>query len=694
MAEQLFANNATTTIRGSLSTSATTIFVNDSTGFPSPTGGDWFVATLDGGGNYFEIVKVTAVNGIAWTVERAQEGTTAKLWQPGSRIECRVTAGSLEGLRSSNYINVKTFGAVGNGVVDDSIAIQAAMDVASVITKKLYFPPGTYKTTQGIVHRHGVEVFGAGMDSTTVINQATTLNFAFATCWHAGTYGPGNSSQGTPKHQPGFQFNAAVLGANSVTLTVAANAANYAVGDLVSIEGSTLNANTLNTPNEMFIVTAVNVGTGVVTFDAPLKSAYPTGAATLMLRKLNTGIPSTTSMVAMIPGLTAYALDTASLSDITIQSTNSGFTAVNLSTFNCIFTRVRAIGYNAFAGNPCARTTFLDCEGLHTNTPFEVAYLSHDTIVQRSRFVKTSPSTNPSAGAGVWVNNGEGAKYITFVDVDVVDDDPANTGLHPAVEINGEGNKWIRGTVYCTRPVDSIQCGSRTLVEGTVILKSGGHGIVPGGTDAIIDDNKVYNTPVGKNAIFIPPAAVGTLIIGNVLGQGTRAAADSVNDTATARNNTKSNNRTFYTKDRSFTTFPNTLTGTTTETTRQTLSYAAGTLDLGHMFDIDYSGEATGGSNKTIRIKLDGVTEITLPTITTGAWNLRGRIGISQGSQTWFYSLFADIGGVTTPLVGTFNNNFATSTSLSLTQQLANAGDSLITYLCEFKFISENATLS
>ena len=95
MANQLFANNATTTTRGATSTTATTIVVNSSSGFPNPTAGDFIVATLDGGGNSFEIVKVTAVVGNNWTVIRAQEGTTAQIWQPNSRIECRITAGTL-----------------------------------------------------------------------------------------------------------------------------------------------------------------------------------------------------------------------------------------------------------------------------------------------------------------------------------------------------------------------------------------------------------------------------------------------------------------------------------------------------------------------------------------------------------------------------------------------------------------------
>ena len=159
MAEQIYANNATTTIRGSLSTSATTIVVNDSTGFPSPTGGDWFVATLDGGGNYFEVVKVTAVSGTTWTVQRAQEGTVAKLWQPNSRIECRVTKGILESLRDGGLVvNVKSFGAKGDGVTDDTAAIQAALDA----NLSVYFPPSSvgYKLTVPVNLRSGHRITG------------------------------------------------------------------------------------------------------------------------------------------------------------------------------------------------------------------------------------------------------------------------------------------------------------------------------------------------------------------------------------------------------------------------------------------------------------------------------------------------------------------------------------------------------
>lgn len=596
---------------------------------------------------------------------------------------------------SGGIVNGAWFGV--SAASADNIAAMTAAASAAVLygLNKLELPAGTLTIKQGFVHLHGLHVFGAGKDKTIVRCAPDSANYATATCWHMGTYGPGNASQGTPKHETGYTFSAAVIGADSVTLTTPSEAGNFAVGDLASIEGSTLNANTLNTPNEMAIVVSANAGTGVVKFDAGLLSDYPTGAATLKIRKLNTGAPSTTSMVAANPGLTAYALRGGRLSDLTLTATVDGYSALNLSCFDCDFERVNCIGYNSIAGNPAARNRFIECQGLFLNAGFEPAYLSHNTFLKLCRFVRTAAAPIPGNAVGLWVNNGEGAKYITFEDVTIIDDDPAATSAHGVVEINGEGNKFIRGTIYSTRATESIQCGSGALVDGTTILKSGGNGILPAGTGATIINCRIFNTPAGKNAILLPTSAVRNLIANNDIGRGTKVAADSINDTATAKNNIRRDNRTFYTKDRSYTTFPNTLTGTLTETTRASLAYAAGTVDVGHYFDVQLSGICAGaGGTKTIKLKADAVTAVTLTLPATGAFDLRGRIGCSQGSQTWFYDLIANVGGVATPFVGTFNDNIAASTGVSITEQLSNTGDSITTYMCEIRAVNESASLS
>jgi len=100
---QVFKNNAYSSLAAELSASGT--LANLATGqgvrFPAPTGGDHFLATLillDGNGaeTAWEIVKCTARATDGLTIERAQEGTTARIWPAGSRIEVRTTAGTLD----------------------------------------------------------------------------------------------------------------------------------------------------------------------------------------------------------------------------------------------------------------------------------------------------------------------------------------------------------------------------------------------------------------------------------------------------------------------------------------------------------------------------------------------------------------------------------------------------------------------
>lgn len=92
-----FANNATAAISANIGTAATSITVGTGQGgvFPTLNGaGEYFFATIYDASQY-EIVKVTNRSGDTLTVERAQEGTTAKSFLSGDSIEIRVTAQGL-----------------------------------------------------------------------------------------------------------------------------------------------------------------------------------------------------------------------------------------------------------------------------------------------------------------------------------------------------------------------------------------------------------------------------------------------------------------------------------------------------------------------------------------------------------------------------------------------------------------------
>lgn len=101
----LFANNALTRLAVGVAPSDTTLEVVAGAGalFPVPTYGEIFKLTVE---NFStgarEIMHVVDVTGDVFTVERAQEGTSAETFAADAStiVSCRLTAGTLEYLAS------------------------------------------------------------------------------------------------------------------------------------------------------------------------------------------------------------------------------------------------------------------------------------------------------------------------------------------------------------------------------------------------------------------------------------------------------------------------------------------------------------------------------------------------------------------------------------------------------------------
>lgn len=133
----LWSNNASSTVAGSITATATSVALAAGTGvkFPTPTGGDYFVATFydQATKTINEIVHVTARAGDVCTIVRGQEGTTAVAWSAADIFANLVTAGTL-----------RAFVQAGTGPADTSV-VYVGTDVSTtpnlIVATTIPVPP-------------------------------------------------------------------------------------------------------------------------------------------------------------------------------------------------------------------------------------------------------------------------------------------------------------------------------------------------------------------------------------------------------------------------------------------------------------------------------------------------------------------------------------------------------------------------
>lgn len=173
MAVPLFTNNATGTLAGGYSAVATAITLTAGQGskYPTPTGGDWFMATIVDPSNNIEIVKVTGRATDTMTVVRGQEGTTARILAAGEKFDLRITAGALVAIR-------------------DKIMQTADLADASVTTAKLANLSVTAaKMALGSIF--GIHLTPNAVDATQLAPAAAVGNLGFTPVQQGGGAGQG-----------------------------------------------------------------------------------------------------------------------------------------------------------------------------------------------------------------------------------------------------------------------------------------------------------------------------------------------------------------------------------------------------------------------------------------------------------------------------------------------------------------------
>jgi len=79
-------------------------------------------------------------------------------------------------------INVKSYGAKGDGVTDDTAAIQSALTAAAASKGIVFFPPGTYLVSATLTWPQYVDIIGSGLFNTTIktVNAITLVSASYA----------------------------------------------------------------------------------------------------------------------------------------------------------------------------------------------------------------------------------------------------------------------------------------------------------------------------------------------------------------------------------------------------------------------------------------------------------------------------------------------------------------------------------
>ncbi|REE57502.1 parallel beta-helix repeat protein [Paenibacillus taihuensis] len=119
----------------------------------------WNAATGSGSGDMLKSVYDTNNNGVvdqaaklqtARSITLAGSVTGSASFDGSSNITINTTGSSGSGANLLvNWVNVKNFGALGNGVADDTVAINAAMSSLPASGGTVYIPEGTYMINAG-----------------------------------------------------------------------------------------------------------------------------------------------------------------------------------------------------------------------------------------------------------------------------------------------------------------------------------------------------------------------------------------------------------------------------------------------------------------------------------------------------------------------------------------------------------------
>jgi hypothetical protein len=369
--------------------------------------------------------------------------------------------------------------AAGTSTLDVTAYIQAAITAA----KRLFFPPGKYKTTDILIVPSNRHLHGAGRGVTTIYNTQTHATLDRRAAFLVGDMHPYVYRSDNPVGNKFATYainNVTVTSttARLVTTTTAADAANFAVGDFVSIYSTAGTDQSTNVRFPDYLqhnkVTAVNAGTGAITLDRPHKAA------------------ATAMNIAKVGGTDPYMLtswymaENVVIEDMTVDAYS--LTARG-GQWNCRFSKVDLVNSRFLIWtNACVNTTYEKIRGTWIYRGLELKMGCEGVLIDDCTFDHIYSAADEPAGG--W-DVGEHSHDITV----------RNSSLYiaPFTPANG--------TDVCN-PVMAQHCGRIRFTGNSIrtYAKADGIFVVAGANAASLQ--AAYDVTISGNSVLAPASNV------------------------------------------------------------------------------------------------------------------------------------------------------------------------------------------
>ncbi len=573
--------------------------------------------------------------------------------------------------------------AVGDGVTDDTAAIQACLDYAyNAGGGTVYVPEGFFITSTGLRVRDNVTFLGGGYGSH-IRNIATnSYNKIVVMTGNIGDILHNNGLYA----ETTYNVNAINSGDINITFANSTDASNFSVGDIITVQSYETwpEAYPENTPKYINLNVIKSINSGVLTLERAIPDDY----------SATTGNPKISKMsgdVISFDGDPLWMAKNACIKNLRLTQVTGG-----TSGWYCIFSDGINCRYedlwmddcsSLFGTNASAHSTYKNIFGRFEGGALDLCDFQIDVKLNNVNAVRFATNTNPNIQIiGMSIHSGTDA-VMENCRIDMGGNGAVITShMHRVVFdkcnfFNSDG-----GTVGTALYTGS---GYDVKIMNTTIKGSTKNGISLMGERHMVDKctiQDINRSGVSTNSsIFIAAGVNEYTITNNVCGkEGERTVHDRIHqNTAFSPKALVKDNITYYTQptviDSNYVT-----TNSTTFTTLKSYDIKGGSVIQAREFEIFAAGIKSGTAGaKTVQLKLGSkvIATVNYAASDTGVWTIEATIqNVNNDTQARIFTkstLGTTIQAVTqTAEPGAFSSN----TTLTLEAKVDNSGDVAAVY--------------